>query len=273
MNNYVAPPIKWVGGKRQLLEEIVPRIPEHDTYYEPFLGGGAVFFALQPNKAVLSDYNYELINLYRTIKTQPQLLIENLRYYSNTEEDYYKARDYDRDEFLYQSMCPVQKAARFLYLNKTGFNGLYRVNKKGHFNVPYGKNKDRRFLDEENIMKCHKVLKSNDISVTASDFTRASDANKNDFVYFDPPYVPLSITSSFTSYTKTGFGMKEQKRLLQLCDTLNSRGVKWMLSNSSAPIVYTMYNAYNIIEVNASRNVAASSSSRKRVKEVLVTNN
>jgi len=272
-NKYlVNPPFKWVGGKRRLLPKIVPLLPEkYNGYYEPFLGGGALFFHLQPKEAYISDVNAELINAYQTIKNRLSLLIVELNKYENNEDYFLSVRELDRDPKVFSKLSSVQRAARFIYLNKTCFNGLYRVNSKGQFNVPFGHYSSPNFLDIENLNACSLALKNTTISCES--FTSVlSYAEYGDFVYFDPPYIPDGISSTFTQYTKDGFGMIEQQELLDVCHLLDARGVKWMLSNSSAPIVYTMYEKFNIDTVEVNRSVGASAESRRKVNEVIVRN-
>lgn len=266
------PPIKWVGGKRKLLPTIVPLLPKsYNVYYEPFLGGGALYFHLQPTVAYISDINSELINTYQTIKSRVSLLIEELKNYENNEEYFNKTRELDRDPKTFSKLSSVQRAARFIYLNKTCFNGLYRVNSKGQFNVPFGGYSSPNILDVDNLLACSKVLQTTNIN--CENFTSVVEyAQKDDFVYFDPPYIPDGISSTFTQYTKDGFGMAEQQELVDVCNLLDSKGVKWMLSNSSAPIIWKMYSKFNIEIVEVQRNIAASANSRKKVNEVIVRN-
>lgn len=273
MGTNVKPPFKWVGGKRQLLPELLPRVPKkYAVYHEPFLGGGALFFALAPARAHISDINSELINAYSQIRDNVELLIEELKEYKNTEEFYYEIREVDR-QFEYQNWTDVKRAARFIYLNKTCFNGLYRVNSSGYFNVPYGKYANPKILDEENLKFCCKALSPVNVVISQNDYLHTiKSVKEDDFVYLDPPYIPLNVTSSFTMYSKDGFDMIAHKNLLQYCEHLDSLGVKWMQSNSSAPIVYEMYTKYHIDEVNAKRSVSATVDGRAAVKEVIIRN-
>jgi DNA adenine methylase len=259
---------RWVGGKRQLLPELLPRVPEdYNCFWEPMLGGGALFFALQPKVAHISDCNFELINAYQLIQKDPTALIEELKKYPNEEDFYYSIRENHDPE------TPVKRAARFIYLNRTCFNGLYRVNKQGKFNVPYGKRKNVDVVSEESLLACHQVLNDSKVHIGLSDFQVVSElATKNDFVYLDPPYVPLSVTSNFTQYTVDGFTEADQERLLNMCNELTEKDVKWMQSNSSAPLVYDLYKDYTIEEVSAKRSISASVSGRKPVKEVIIKN-
>lgn len=271
----VKPFVKWVGGKRQLLPELLPRLPDAiDCYWEPFLGGGALFFAIQPERAQLSDLNIRLINAYQCIQHHPDLIISYLKRFKNEEDFYYSIREsFNEYSPVRSDVHPAEQAARFLYLNKTCFNGLYRENQSGKFNVPFGKRKSVNFVDEENLMACHKLLSSPGVKVGPGDFGYVSDyATGNDFVYLDPPYVPLNVTSSFTQYTKDDFGPEEHNRLLNMCIELDNNGVKWMQSNSTAPIVLEMYKNFNIEFVEAKRNISASIDGRTPVQEVIIRN-
>ena len=200
------PLIKWAGGKQKLLAQIMPHVPkDFDTYYEQFFGGGAVFFALEPRKAVLTDINSELINFYEMVRDEVPFLISEIDTYENTEEFYYRKRELDRS-VEYRSLTNIQRAARFLYLNKTCFNGLYRVNKEGYFNTPFGKYKNPKFYDKDRIKKAFHLFNSpNNIEIKYGDLSEAKNASSDDFVYFDPPYVPLTKTSSFTAVKMEGY--------------------------------------------------------------------
>jgi len=271
------PFVKWVGGKRQLLDELIQRLPtEFSGYFEPFVGGGALFWSLHSNTAVqdyrpcIGDFNEELINAYQIIKKNPLELVAQLEQFVNTEEFYYEVRAWDRCN-TYAQRSAVQKAARFIYLNKTGFNGLYRVNRKNQNNVPFGRYKNPKIVDKENILACSTVLQRTDIY--QGDFeTLSTKVSEGDFVYLDPPYVPLTATSSFTGYTSDGFDLAMQKRLKKFCDLLTRQNVKFMLSNSSAPLVYELYADYQIDEVFAGRAINADASGRGKVLELIVRN-
>lgn len=265
------PFVKWPGGKRRLLPELVSRLPNvFERYYEPFLGGGALYFHIQPNRAYISDINPELINAYRVIQDRVEDLISVLPTFKNTEEDFYNVRELDRTP-NFKQINSIERAARFIYLNKTCFNGLYRENSKGHFNVPFGHYDNPTILDEDNLIACHDALKG--ATIGCESFLHiVSYAKPGDFVYFDPPYMPDNISSTFTSYSKDGFGMADHENLINLCEALNRNSVKWMLSNSSAPIVYKMYKNFNIETIEVQRSIGASASTRKKVEEVIVRN-
>ncbi len=273
-NRLVSPFVKWVGGKRQLLEEITKYRPKKfSTYYEPFVGGGAVLFHLQPAKAVINDMNEDLINLYRIIKEKPEELTENLKKHKNDRDYFYKIRGIDRDENKYKQMSDVEKASRIVFLNKTCYNGLFRVNSSGEFNSPFGNYKNPNIINSITIMAVSKYLNSNDIRIENVDYEHAvEDACKSDFVYFDPPYYPVSNSSSFTGYTCNGFDGEQQERLKNVCDKLDRKGVNFLLSNSSTAFIRDLYNDYEIITVTARRSVNSNANQRGEIDEVLIKN-
>lgn len=265
------PIVKWVGGKRQLMFELLKNMPEnYNRYFEPFIGGGALFFELQPENAYISDMNEELINLYQVVRNNVDELVADLQKHDISKEYFMEIRNIDRTE-EYENWSDIQKASRFIYLNRTCFNGMYRVNSKGEFNVPFGHYKNPRILDENNLINCSNLLQRTEIK--HADFSEIlKKVKKGDFVYFDPPYVPLSETSSFTSYTKDGFDMDMQFKLRDVCDELNSMGVKFLLSNSDTKLVNELYENYNIKKVFASRQINANADGRGKITEVLVRN-
>ena len=266
---------KWTGGKRQLLGELRSYMPEtYGRYFEPFVGGGALFFDLAPEQAVINDFNEELINAYRQIKNNPAELINLLiKHKENNSKDYYlELRSADRDGRI-SRMTGVESAARILYMLRVDFNGLYRVNSKNQFNVPYGRYKKPKIVDVDLLYQISEYLNENDIEILQTDFAEAvKDAQIGDFVYFDPPYIPLNETSSFTSYTHEGFSYEEQIRLRNTFKELTERGVYAMLSNSSSPLVEELYKDFNIYFVEAQRTNGAKSSSRGKISEIIVTN-
>ena len=266
---------KWTGGKRQLLGELRSYMPEtYGRYFEPFVGGGALFFDLAPEQAVINDFNEELINAYRQIKNNPAELINLLiKHKENNSKDYYlELRSADRDGRI-SRMTGVERAARILYMLRVDFNGLYRVNSKNQFNVPYGRYKNPKIVDVDLLYQISEYLNENDIEILQTDFAEAvKDAQTGDFVYFDPPYIPLNETSSFTSYTHEGFSYEEQVRLRDTFKELTERGVYAMLSNSSSPLVEELYKDFNIYFVEAQRTNGAKSSSRGKISEIIVTN-
>lgn len=274
-NPLVSPILKWVGGKRQLLEQIRPLIPECSTYYEPFIGGGAVLFDRQPKKAVINDSNKELINVYTAVKDNPDQLINKLIEHKeqNCEDYFYEIRALDRDKKRFDLLTDVDKAARIIYLNKTCFNGLFRVNSLGEFNSPWGKYKNPNITSETTIRAMNKYLNKADITLKCGDYREALNGiRKGSFVYLDPPYMPLSSSSSFTGYTASGFGEEEQIALKEQCDILNRRGVKFLLSNSSCDFIEDLYSEYIVTKVGAKRAINSKAEKRGEIDEVLVRN-
>lgn len=271
------PILHWAGGKRQLLPIIRQYIPTHiNRYYESFLGGGALFFELQHPNCVINDSNKEIINLYNTIKFQPEDFIESLKKMNINERTHYiKVRDIDREKDWEIRYSSVYKAARTLYLNRTGYNGLYRINSKGQFNVPFGKHKNPMKIDEKLIYDISFFLNEYNIHLLSVDFEKVFELYppfKNDFVYFDPPYYPISKTSNFTSYTKEGFNEEDHIRLFNLANELTSKGVKVMISNSSADFVRSLYQNWNVVEIDAKRCINSNPNKRGNIKELLIMN-
>ena len=271
---HAAPVVKWVGGKRQLLPQILPLIPKRMTAYcEPFLGGGAVLFALQPKRALVNDLNQDLITVYRVIKENADALIEHLSRHENTPEYFYRIRDLDRDKDAYAALSDVEKASRLLYLNKTCYNGLFRVNASGAFNSPYGHYRRPNIVNEQTIRGVSRYFNSCDITFFSGDFASVLEqVPKGGFVYLDPPYDPVSDTASFTGYNRGGFGREEQVRLKECCDALTARGVKFLLSNSATPFIRELYGSYRVSIVQARRAVNSVASRRGAIEEVLVRN-
>jgi DNA adenine methylase (dam) len=273
-NQLVAPVVKWVGGKRQLIDslmEILP--PKKSPYCEPFVGGGALLFKLQPTTAYINDTNEELINLYEIIRDDVDSLISELENHKNTSEYFYSVRDWDRNESKYNKLSKVKKAARVIYLNKTCYNGLFRVNNAGEFNVPFGYYKSPNFVNAPVLKAVHSYLNSAKIRITCGDYyDMVTKLPRGSFVYFDPPYDPVSSTANFTGYTKGGFSKEEQIRLKECCDELTNRNIKFMLSNSSTDFIKNLYNNYNITTVKAKRAINSNSSKRGEIDEVVVRN-
>ncbi len=265
------PFLKWAGGKGQLLDQLRPLLPRTPwrRYFEPFVGSAALFFALRPAEATLSDVNRELVDCYLAVQKHVEPLVRALQEHEYDEELYYQVREQDP-----AGLELPQRAARTIYLNKTGYNGLYRVNKSGRFNVPFGRytNPGFRSADSlENLRACSRALQSAKIAVR--DFGQVvRHARKGDFVYFDPPYVPLSDTADFTSYAAGGFGPSEQQRLAEIVDELSAAGVLVMLSNSDTPAVRALYQRYRIDVVTASRSINSRANGRGKVREVVVRN-
>lgn len=270
------PFLKWAGGKRYLANIILAHAPaQFGTYYEPFVGGGAVLFALQPERAVVNDRSRELINCYKVLKHERRIgeLIEALRQHQNDETYYYRIRGLDRDP-SFSKMSAVDKAARVIYLNKTCYNGLFRVNSQGQFNVPFGRYANPNILDQELLLAVGEYLRQFDVRIHCTDFARiARRAQAGDFVYFDPPYHPVSDTS-FTGYDLTGFGEREQRRLKRLFDRLTAKGCFCTLSNSATPFIRELYQDYEetTITVTAPRAINSRASGRGKVEELLIMN-
>lgn len=273
-NPLVQPFVKWVGGKRQLIDEIIPLLPEHfSTYCEPFLGGGALLFKLQPSKAIVNDLNEDLIIVYEVIRDDVESLIESLKKHKNNPDYYYEIRDLDRDKNAYKNIGKVNKASRILFLNKTCYNGLFRVNSAGEFNVPFGNYKNPNIVNEPTLRAVSQYLNKRDIRFYSEDYeVILKKLRKGSFVYLDPPYDPVSDTSSFTGYNKGGFDREEQLRLKECCDALNKKGINFMLSNSNTKFIRELYKDYNITIVNARRNINSNSKKRGEVEEVIVRN-
>ena len=273
-NILVAPVVKWVGGKRQLLDTFKPLLPKRiTTYCEPFLGGGALLFSLQPQKAFVNDINSDLIQVYTTIKDDVENLIAALSEYRNESDFFYYVRDWDRDKERYAKLTGVEKAARLIYLNKTCYNGLYRVNNAGEFNSPFGNYRNPNIINAPVLRAVSTYFNSADIHFTSVDYEEVlKKIPKGTFVYLDPPYDPVSETSAFTGYSKGGFSRDEEIRLRRCCDDLNARKIKFMLSNSSTDFIREQYAAYNITTVQAKRAINSVASGRGDVDEVVVRN-
>lgn len=273
-NNLAAPVLKWAGGKRQIVYWILKYVPQtFTTYYEPFLGGGAVLFALQPEKAVVNDINSELINVYEVIRDNVEELIADLRKHRNEEAYFYAIRNLDRDKERYNQLTSVQRASRIIYLNKTCYNGLFRVNRAGEFNAPFGKYKRPNIVNELTLRAVSDYFNRAQITFTCRDFEAALEgAQEGDFVYLDPPYDPVSDTASFTGYSRGGFGKDEQIRLKETCDQLNKQGIKFLLSNSATDFVKELYKDYHLEIIQAKRAINSRADKRGEIDEVLVMN-
>lgn len=273
-NKLVAPVLKWVGGKRQLIPTLAPLLPNRITSYcEPFVGGGAMLFHLQPNTAYVNDINGDLICVYTVIRDNVEELIKELKQYKNESEFFYAVRDWDRRPDKYASLSELQKAARILYLNKTCYNGLYRVNNAGEFNSPFGNYKNPNIVNEPVLRAVSAYFNSATIRFSSLDYAEVlSNVKKGTFVYLDPPYDPISETASFTGYSKGGFSKDDQIRLRKCCDDLDRRGIKFMLSNSATNFIMEQYSTYNIITVQAKRAINSVASKRGDVNEVVVRN-
>ena len=274
----VKPFVKWVGGKRQLLRDIIPLIPEDYTrYIEPFAGGGAVFFSLSSQiqkagiPAWLNDINPELVNSYLMVRDQPDALLADLRTHIYDKDYFLNLRALDRTEEGLAALGTIARASRFIYLNRTAFNGLYRVNAKGQFNVPFGRYTNPLIAAADRIYACSAALQN--IQITCTSFDQVlSRAGAGDFVYLDPPYIPLSQTSYFTSYSHDGFGLDEQVKLARLLYELDKRGGRFIASNAYVPELAELYAGFAIREVKATRAINADKKGRNAVSEALITN-
>ncbi|WP_412974759.1 DNA adenine methylase [Ornithinibacillus sp. 179-J 7C1 HS] len=274
----IQPFLKWAGGKRRLIpkiEEFVPNL-EKIRYFEPFLGAGALFFHFQPNRATVNDINGELINVYRFLQDNEKIddLLDLLTKHKekHSADHYKKVRDLDRKE-EFETLLPVEKAARFIYLNKTCFNGIYRVNSKGQFNVPMGKYKDPDIVNKDVLLSVHRYLKENKntIEFKNGNFVEAvNESKKGDFIYFDPPYNPINKTSSFTGYAQDGFGEEKQRELGELFKDLDDRGRKVLLSNSNTELIRELYRDFEIVEIPVSRAISSKATGRWKTNEILV---
>lgn len=268
------PFIKWAGGKRQLLEKLEQHMPKnYNRYYEPFIGGGAFLLHIQPEHAVINDTNQQLLNVYKALKQDAEEVIEIIRKLD--------AIPCDRNRYLFLRDCynvkissndlDAECAALMIWINKHCFNGLYRVNSKGLFNVPYNNKTKGASADVVNLRLIGNYLKEKNVEIRLGDFEDCcSDAVEGDFVYFDSPYVPESDTANFTEYTKAGFSMEDHKRLVNLAKTLADKGVKVMLSNNDVPFIHEMYSDFNIEEIEARRSINRDGSKRCG-REVIIT--
>jgi len=269
----VDPILKWAGGKRQLIEEIIRLFPKDykkRTYHEPFLGSGAIFFTIEPKSGTINDVNKNLMNFFKIVRDKPEELIQEALKYEYDKETYYRLRQ----RFNEDPITDVERAALFLYFNKTGFNGLWRVNSRGEFNVPFGRYKNPNIVPEDKIRTASKILKN--IEILCTDFAYICEkACEGDLCYFDPPYEPVSETAYFTAYTAKGFDMSEQKRLSETCTKLDEKGVYFVLSNSHVKQIVDLYESnpnFRVKTVQARRSINSKADKRGPVKEILVTN-
>jgi len=259
------PFIKWVGGKQAIATTLVDYFPsDFQTYYEPFIGGGSVFLTLLPNEAIICDQNIWLIDTYLAIRDDWERVASILDSLKNTKEEYLKIR-----RIPHVQLDLFQKAAHFIYLNKTGFRGLFRVNKSGGFNVPYGEY-DRRYYDPENLEAVSTALQN--VEVRTGDFEQGINGiTEEDFVYLDPPYHKLGGYSDFNRYTEQKFYEKDHGRLASICEKLDAEGVRWALSNSDTALIRDLYGAFNIHSIENRREINLNSQSRN-ITELLITN-
>lgn len=269
------PFVKWAGGKTQLLGELAARFPKKfERYVEPFVGGGALlFYVLEQRpriKALIADINAELINAFRVIKGDVETLICDLAKHRYEENYYYQVRDADRSK-KFKNWGHVKRASRFIFLNKTCYNGLYRVNSNGLFNTPFGNYTNPTIVDAATLRACSKSLSR--VSILRGDFSCIERrVQRGDFVYFDPPYVPVSKTASFTAYTKSGFDLSNQKNLRDLCKRLDRKKIRFMVSNSATDEIAELYREFNVHSVKATRAINSQASKRGKIEELIITN-
>ena len=288
----VRPVLKWAGGKRQLLDELYSRFPsEYESFHEPFFGGGALFFDIEPRDGTINDTNPRLVNFYEQVRDNPQELIELLRSFDDPESDPNPARNYSEknhkgreiENYYYQQRAlfnkrpyadeydPLEEAALLMYLNRTGYNGLYRENSSGGYNVPIGRYANPDWVQEERIREASRVLENTEIFNTDFEYI-LEHANEGDLVYFDPPYEPMSPTANFNDYSEEGFDIEDQKRLVETAKELDENGVHVILSNSG--VMYDMYDeaGFHVEIEGATRAINSDSENRDEVDEIIATN-
>ena len=266
----ITPFVKWAGGKRQLLAVLKTNMPKsYGTYFEPFVGGGALLFSICPLSGVISDTNNELINAYEVIRDDVAALIRSLKLHKNEEDYFYKVRSKNLS-----LMTTIQRASRFIFLNKTCFNGLYRVNSMGQFNTPFGRYTNPNIADEKNLKLISNYLNKSQIKIKHQSFEKTvKTAVKGDFVYFDPPYYPISETANFTKYAKDDFISSDQEKLAKVFQHLTNKGCYVMLSNSNSDFIKKLYKGFKIIEIEATRFINCKAERRsKQLNEVLIKN-
>ncbi|MBO4373753.1 MAG: DNA adenine methylase [Lachnospiraceae bacterium] len=271
----MGPFVKWAGGKTQLLEKLHDRVPnKYGTYYEPFIGGGALMLHERPQSAIISDVNEQLINVYRQLQTEPRSVIRAVNKIDEhpCDKEYYLQMREEYNRKISNHELDAECAGLMIWINKHCFNGLYRVNGKGLFNVPYNNKQSGKSIDEVNLMSIGYYLKNAKVEILCQDFEEICQGVKSgDFVYFDSPYIPVSKTADFTDYTKDGFSYEDHVRLAELFKRLDSAGAKVMLSNHDVPLVYELYQGFRIENVDVKRFINSDASKREG-KEVIITN-
>lgn len=272
---HLHPFLKWAGGKRQILNKLMDMRPKQfNIYYEPFVGGGALFWKLAPSTAVISDINAELINAYQMVRDHVEELLVLLEEHhrKHNKEHYYCVRGLGSN--IVARLTPLERAARMIYLNKTAYNGLWRVNRRGEMNVPIGRYKNPKIYDPENLRACSTVLRQNQVKIVCEDYGNVIDAARpGDWVYLDPPYFPVSATADFTSYTPDGFEKQEQERLASVCRDLDRRGVMFMASNADVSPVHGLYAGFRIEHIKVGRAISCNGRKRgEKAGEVIITN-
>lgn len=272
------PFLKWAGGKSRVVSQLIELFPEKfNSYYEPFLGGGALYFRISPQSGRLNDLNCALIDTYTTLRDNPEALLKSL----SKLQDQYRSLDtidskrrfylVNRAEFNRLKKGSIKKSALFIFLNKTGFNGMYRENSSGQYNIPFGKQENPLICDIENLRRVSKVLKVIDITCTSYKDALAG-ASRGDLVYLDPPYYPISKTSNFTEYQAGGFSVKDQVELRDMFKTLDRKGCYVMMSNSACEEIKELYAGYNIYSVRVARAINSKAGKRGKIDEYVVTN-
>jgi DNA adenine methylase len=276
MNERLTPFVKWAGGKKQLLAQLIARMPEYSgTYYEPFIGGGAMLLALQPQRAVMNDVNAQLLNIYIQLKQNAENVIAEVEKLDTVvcNREYYLSVRKQYNQKIADNILDPECAALMIWLNKHCFNGLYRVNSKGLFNVPYNNKTKGPSIDAHNLRRMGQYLNDADVEIRHGDFEAAChDVKAGDFVYFDSPYIPVSATSNFIDYTKNGFSFDEHRRLADLFRHLDEKYVHLMLSNHDVPLIYEWYEGFHIEAIRVRRAINRDGTKRMG-KEVIVTNN
>ena len=260
--------LKWAGGKQRILDELIRRTPKKfNHYYEPFLGSGSLFFALEPKSAFIADINRELMTTFKVVKNKLESLVLDLDQHQNSKEYFLYLRDAPRRP-EYQNWSDVKRASRFIFLNKTGFNGLYRVNSDGFCNTPFAYYKNPKIYDFETLYSCQNKLKNSKL-ICEKYYWIEQFINQGDFVYFDPPYIPTSKTSNFTKYDKGDFASKDQRELRDLCIRLDKKGVYWMLSNSDHQLVWDYFKSFRTEKISVLRSI---NNSKIEISELIVRN-
>ncbi len=267
------PFVKWVGGKRRSLPVLLSYVPDVvDTYVEPFVGGGAMLFAMRFKRAIINDSNEELICAYKAVRDDLEGLKKLLKTFRYDKEMFTEIRAWDREKDFVKRPI-VERGARLIYLIKTGFNGLYRVNRRNYFNVPFGRLSNPNICDEPVLEACHRFLNEKEVEICCTDYSRLKDVIPDDaFVYLDPPYAPLNKTSSFTSYQLAVWTDRDQERLRDFCVKLDMRGIRFMESNSTAPVCFELYKRFNISTLDAKRLINSVVTKRGAIKELVITN-
>ncbi|BCD60576.1 MULTISPECIES: Dam family site-specific DNA-(adenine-N6)-methyltransferase [unclassified Nitratiruptor] len=279
MGSRAKPFVKWAGGKKTIAKKLAQMVPiDFCEYHEPFLGGGALFFELynqgilEGKRVFLSDQNSELVNAFQVVQKGIDPLIDTLKDFSkmHNEAFYYEIRSWDRSADFF-SIDPVMRAVRFIYLNKTCYNGLYRVNSKGFFNVPMGKHSNPNICDEKTLHCAHEALQG--VVIECCDFTKALEkVGSNSFVYLDPPYLSQGHNAGFASYTKQLFLYESHQKLAHICQTLDSKNVYWMQSNIAHPKIISLYEKYGITMIEKSHIINANAKKREKIQEIVITN-